>query len=88
MNALVIVWVVLGVATLGLALYRKYLAMHEDTYVHISEGEARYRGPQVAGFHRIGLVDRWGVTLTIVTAALGIVLALVYLYEALPYKPF
>ncbi len=83
MNALVVIWVALGVATLGLALYRKFLAMREDTYVHISEGEARYRAPQAAAFERMGKIDQVGITLTIVTAALGLALAGLYLWQAL-----
>jgi hypothetical protein len=87
MTQLVILWAALGVTTLGLALYRKLLAMREDTYVHISEGEQRYIPGQVATFHRIEHVDRWGVTLTIITAIFGLTLAAAYVYQTLPYKP-
>lgn len=84
MTQLVAVWVVLGVVTLALALYRKVLMMREDPYVHIDEGEQRMIPQQVATFHRIGTVDRWGITLTIVTAVFGLALAAAYLYQVAP----
>lgn len=88
MNTLVIVWIALGAATLGLALYRKFVSMREDTYVHISEGEQRYIAQQVATFERLGRIDRLGITLTILTAVLGLALAALYLWQALPHKPW
>ena len=84
MTQLVAVWVVLGVVTLGLALYRKVLMMREDPYVHIDEGEQRLIPQQVATFRTIGKVDRWGITLTIVTAVFGLLLAGAYLYQIAP----
>jgi len=35
-----IVWICLGVATLGLALYRKFLTMKEDDYIHVENWKA------------------------------------------------
>jgi hypothetical protein len=87
MTQFVIAWMVLGLVTLGLALYRKILSMREDPYVHISSGEQRMIPQQVANFKRIGAVDRWGVTLTILTALLGLALAGAYLYQALKQRP-
>jgi len=84
MTQLVAAWAVLGVVTLALALYRKILAMREDPYVHIDEGEQRMIPNQVAGFRKIGAVDRWGVTLTIITAIFGLGLAAAYLYQIAP----
>ena len=82
MTAFVIFWAILGVATLALALYRKFVSMREDDYLHLSAGEERLIPQQVATFRKIGSIDRWGVTLTIVTAALGLALAALYLYQA------
>jgi hypothetical protein len=84
MTQFVAIWVVLGVVTLALALYRKVLMMREDPYVHLDEGEQRMIPQQVATFRRIGAVDRWGITLTIVTAVFGIGLACAYLYQVAP----
>lgn len=84
MTQLVVVWAVLGVATLALALYRKFVSMHEDPYVHVSEGEQRLIPEQVKIFRKLGAIDRWGITLTIITAVFGLVLAGVYLYQAAP----
>jgi len=77
----VIFWTILGVATLALALYRKFVSMREDDYLHLSAGEERLIPQQVATFRKIGAIDRWGVTMTIVTVVLGLALAALYLYQ-------
>ena len=82
MTQLMLLWVVLGVITLALALYRVYLSKKEDVYVHVSEGEERLIPQQVATYERIGRVERWGITLTIITVAGGLALACAYLYQA------
>ena len=82
MTAFVIFWTILGAATLALALYRKFVTMREDDYLHLSAGEERLIPQQVATFHRIGVIDKWGITMTIVTVILGLALAGLYLYEA------
>jgi len=78
----VIFWAILGVATLALALYRKFVSMREDDYLHLSAGEERLIPQQVATFRRIGVIDKWGITMTIVTVILGLALAAMYLYQA------
>ena len=83
MTAFVIFWVILGVATLALALYRKFVSMSEDDYVHLSAGEERLIPQQVATFKKIGVIDKWGITMTIVTVVLGLALAALYLYQAI-----
>ncbi|MEO8098037.1 MAG: hypothetical protein ABI811_10080 [Acidobacteriota bacterium] len=86
MTQLVMVWIALGVVTLALALYRKLLSMREDPYVHVAAGEQRYIPEQIATSRRIGAVDRWGITLTIVTAIFGLGLAGMYLYGVLSHN--
>jgi len=55
--------------------------MREDDYLHLSAGEERLIPQQVATFRKIGAIDRWGVTMTIVTVVLGLALAALYLYQ-------
>jgi hypothetical protein len=83
MTAFVIFWAILGVATLALALYRKFVSMSEDDYVHLSAGEERLIPQQVATFKKIGVIDKWGITMTVVTLVLGLALAALYLYQAI-----
>jgi len=80
----VAVFAALAVATAGLALYRKWgLAMKEDDFVHIDEAEGRLIPQQVAVAHKIHSVDVAGKTLTALTTVAGIVLAVVWVYQAL-----
>jgi len=81
-TTLVIFWAILGFATLALALYRKFVSMREDDYLHLSAGEERLIPQQVATFRKIGSIDKWGITMTLVTVALGLALAALYLYQA------
>ena len=82
MTTFVIFWAILGVATLALALYRKFVTMREDDYLHLAAGEERLIPQQVATFRRIGVIDKWGITMTIVTVIRGLALAGLYLYQA------
>src|SRR5690349_21001596 len=81
MTSLVILWIGLGVITLALALYRKFVSMKEDDYLHIGEGEAGLIPQQVAVGNRLEWIDKWGKALTVVTVLLGLGLAAAYLYQ-------
>jgi hypothetical protein len=77
------IWSVCGVAVLALALYRKILTIHgDDEFVHLADGEERLIPHQVALGNKLEFIDRWGKTLTIVTVALGLVIAAVFLWES------
>lgn len=85
MNVTVVVaiWVVLGLATLILAVYRQvFSAHHENDVVHLGAGEEKEIPRQVELAHKMQTIDRWGKTLTIITAVIGIGLATAYLYQA------
>ena len=79
----IVLWSLLGLLVLGLALYRKLIALHEeDDLIHISEGEQRLIPHQVAVNAKIHTIDRWGEVLTVATVAGGLMIAAVYLYGA------
>jgi len=75
-----IAWICLGVATLGLALYRKFLTMKEDDLIHPEPWKAGDVARQEVAARRFNSIDRYGETLTVVTVATGLVLAIVYVY--------
>lgn len=77
------VWILLVVTVLGFALYRKFVSIHVDNYVHMSEGEARLIPDQVAVNQKIAKIDHWGEILTVVTLIAGLALACIYVYNAL-----
>ena len=77
------IWAVLAVAVLALALYRRILTFHgDDEFVHLTDGEQKLIPQQFALGQRLEFIDRWGKALTIVTAALGIGIVAVFLYQA------
>jgi hypothetical protein len=85
MNAtfLVSVWVVLGAATLILAIYRRILAIHEEEdVVHLAAGEEREIAKQTSLARRLTAIDQWGIAMTVITAIIGVGLASAYLYQA------
>lgn len=78
-----VLWAVLTVVVLGLALYRKLLTIHgDDEFIHLSPGGEKLIPQQVALGRRLDFIDRWGKTLTVVTAAFGLVIAGVFLFQA------
>lgn len=77
------IWAVVAAAVLALALYRKILTFHgDDEFIHLTEGEQKLIPQQVALGHKLALIDRWGKALTVITAAYGILLVAVILYQA------
>jgi hypothetical protein len=78
----VILWSILALAVLGLALYRKLVANHEHDLIHIGLGEEMLIPQQVQIAAKLEIVDRWGKTLTVIVAAVGLLIAAAYLYLA------
>ena len=76
------VFAVFGIATLGLALYRWVLTGKTQGVVHLGPGEEGQIPQQTEIARKLVSVDRWGKTLTVVTAILGLGLAAAYLYQA------
>ena len=79
---IVVVWALLGAATLALAIYRWVLTGKTQDVVHLGPGEERAIPVQADVAQRLVAVDRWGKTLTVITAVMGLGLAAAYLYEA------
>lgn len=77
-----VIWVILAIATLGLALYRKLISASEEDLIHLGPGEERQIPEQVALAARLKTVDRWGKILTVITVLVGLAIAAVYLYQA------
>ncbi len=78
----VVIWVILAIATLGLALYRKLISASEEDLIHLGPGEERRIPEQVALAGKLKAVDRWGKTLTVITVLIGLAMAAIYLYQA------
>ena len=77
------VWVVLGVATLILAIYRHLLTVHqEEDVVHLADSEQGEIAKQTLLARRLTTIDSWGKSLTIVVTIIGLGLATAYLYQA------
>ena len=78
----VMIWVVFAIATLGLALYRKLVSAREEDLVHLGPGEERHIPEQLALASKLEGIDRWGKILTVITIAIGLAVAALYLYQA------
>ena len=81
-TSLLAIEIAVGFATIALALYRKVLSMHEENFIHLGPGEEIYISKQANLARRLRQVDRWGETMTVLTAAGGILLAVLYVYRA------
>jgi hypothetical protein len=71
-------WVFLGLGTLVLAAYRKFLSTYEDDNLHIANEELGAK--QFASARRFATIDRWGEALTVLLVATGVILGGIYLY--------
>lgn len=78
----VMIFFVLGIATLGLAVYRWLIAKGEQDIVRLGPGEGRDVSEQVDLDRRLKSVDSWGKTLTALTVVVGLILAGMYLNMA------
>jgi hypothetical protein len=82
MTPFVMVWLVLGVATLGLALYRKLLSANEEDLIHLGPGEERQIPEQVSLAKKLEVIDRWGKLLTVVTLVFGVAIGSAFMVMA------
>lgn len=73
-----VLWCVLALAVIFLIFWRKAVARHEDDTIHLDSAISKQ---QVAIDHKLTVIDRWGKSLTILTLAFGLLIALVYLYQ-------
>lgn len=71
-----VIWACMVVAVIGLAVYRKMIALHEDDFIHVAEGEAKAIPQQIATAQKLEVLDHWGKILTIVTVVSGVLLEL------------
>ena len=76
------VWLAMAAVVFALIAYRKMVSAHEDDMVHLHENEAKLVAQQTAVANRLEMIDRWGKTLTLITALFGAAIAALYLYEA------
>ena len=84
----VLVLIALTVVMAILGIYRWIVAHREDEYIHIDDDPG---GELVRNQRETALalrkVDRIGIALTVLTAAYGVFLVVIYLYAGLNYRP-
>jgi steroid 5-alpha reductase family enzyme len=88
MPAPVILLIVLTVIMAVIGVYRWIVSHREDEYIHIDDdpgGEMIKNQRETAG--ALLKIDRIGIILTVITAVYGVMLAVLYLYQGLNYRP-
>jgi uncharacterized protein YneF (UPF0154 family) len=80
MLPLAVSWALLALVVLGLFIYRRSLASHEDDYVHLQEGDAKLINEQALVAQRLEKVDYWGKLLTVIAFLYGLGLAGYFIY--------
>ena len=81
MVSLTILLILLLTATIGLTIYRKLLAPHEDDLIHVCAGEERLISKQAEIARKLDAIDRWVKILAVATLIVGLVIAAVLLYQ-------
>lgn len=72
---------VMAVTVGSLAIYRRRLARTEFDTLHISDTGGDLIPGQEQLAHRIEVIDRWGMSLTIVLVVYALAIGSVYLYQ-------
>jgi hypothetical protein len=75
-----VLWAVLALTAAGLALYRKFIAMDEDDYIHLAPGGERIAAKQVKMAGKLDTIDFWGKAVTGITVITGVIIGAAYLY--------
>jgi hypothetical protein len=73
-------WAVLAVVVVGLAVYRRIVAEHDDDLVHLADSEVGMVSQQVKIGKKIHSLDRLGITLTVIAVVYGSLLLGIYLH--------
>jgi ABC-type transport system involved in cytochrome c biogenesis permease subunit len=72
-------WIVLALAVIGLLVWRKAIASHEDDNLHVLDGGG---ANQTVVAHKLDQIDKWGKILTVIALVYGLILAVAYAYQA------
>jgi hypothetical protein len=74
---LLVVWIVLALGVLTLFLWRQAVARNEDDSLHVMHGVLTQ---QTSLSQKLDAIDKWGKILTVVTVALGLLIAAAYVW--------
>jgi hypothetical protein len=80
MLAMSVIWAVLATVVGVLIIVRKVAARNEDDTIHVNE--VNVSAQQTAVAHTLDIIDRWGVTLTVIVVVYGLALLGVFLYNS------
>jgi len=72
-------WVALALAVIGLLVWRKVVASHEDDNLHVLDGGG---ADQTVVAHKLDQIDKWGKILTVIALVYGLIRAVAYAYQA------
>jgi hypothetical protein len=75
-----VVWAVLALVVLGLAIYRKSVASHEDDFLHVRDTDARLVTEQGVVAGKLERIDKWGKMLTVIMLVSGLALGGYFMY--------
>jgi len=81
MIPLTVLWSLLALGVIGLALYRKMVAIREDDLIHVSPGGEKLIPQQFEMAKKLEAIDRWGKILTLAALIFGLAIAAVFLYQ-------
>ena len=87
LNILLVVWGVATVALVGLLIYRSLLSMKEDDQLFLGEGERHLAQAQAAIVVKVQTISRYSLIVGIVSGALLLAIAGMWMYEQLIRPP-
>src|SRR5581483_12317044 len=73
-----VLWAMIALTVLGLLVYRRMVASHDDETLHLSGADTAIQQSVIA--HKLEVIDKWGKLLTAIAVVYGLILAGLYTY--------
>ena len=74
-----VVWAALAAVVAVMAGYRRSISVKDDESLHLANPTDTVHQVEIA--HKLEVVDKWGMLLTIIAAIYGLLLVLAYTYQ-------
>ncbi|MGA2725548.1 MAG: hypothetical protein ABSG79_24450 [Bryobacteraceae bacterium] len=82
LHPFLVLWLVLIVAVVLMAFWRRYVALQEDPALHLGTEHAVTAAQQVAIAKKLAQIDKWIKLLTLIVVVFGVLLGAAFLYKS------
>jgi len=73
-------WAAVFVSYVGVVVFRRAVATREDDHLHVLDSESQMIAMQTSVAHKLDVLDRWKLTLLVLTLVLGLLIAVLQVW--------